>query len=139
MTKEELLEELRHETYVALQPSGIHGIGVFATRDIPKGCRNMFSKETGEWIRLGFEEVEQLPEHSRQFIETYYLYDDTHYFIPAHGCKVMDMASYLNHSNTPNIASVEEGAFFEALRDIKTGEELLVDYGKIVEGLEEYS
>jgi SET domain-containing protein len=138
MTKEELLQELQDETYVALQPSGIHGIGVFATRDIPKGCRDIFSKETGEWIRLGFEEVEQLPEHSRRFIETYYLYDDTHYFIPAHGCKVMDMASYLNHSNTPNIASVEEGAFFEALRDIKPGEELLVDYGKIVDGLEEY-
>jgi SET domain-containing protein len=138
MTKEELLQELQHETYVALQSSGIHGIGVFATRDIPKGCRDMFSKETGEWIRLSFEEVEQLPEHSRRFIETYYLYDDTHYFVPAHGCKVMDMASYLNHSNTPNIASVEEGVFFEAMRDIKPGEELLVDYGKIVEGMEDY-
>jgi SET domain-containing protein len=138
MTKEELLQELQHETYVALQSSGIHGIGVFATRDIPKGCRDMFSKETGEWIRLSFEEVEQLPDHSRRFIETYYLYDDTHYFIPAHGCKVMDMASYINHSNTPNIASVAEGVFFEALRDIKPGEELLVDYGKIVEGMEDY-
>jgi SET domain-containing protein len=135
MTKQELLQELREETYVALQPSGIHGIGVFAICDIPKGCRTIFSKETGDYIQLSFAEVEQLPEHSRNFIETYYLYNDTHYFIPAQGCKIMDMANYLNHSSTPNIISVEEGRWFEALREIKKGEELFVDYGEIVEGV----
>src|SRR6478609_778742 len=134
MTKKELLQELLQETYVALQPSGIHGIGVFAICDIPKGCRTIFSKETGDYIQLSFTEVEQLPEHSRNFIETYYLYNDTHYFIPTQGCKIMDMANYLNHSSTPNIISVEEGRWFEALREIKKGEEVFVDYGEIVEG-----
>jgi SET domain-containing protein len=135
MTKQELLQELQEETYVALQPSATHGIGVFAIRDIPKGCRTVFSKETGDYIQLSFAEVESLPEHSRNFIETYYLYNDTHYFIPAQGCKIMDMANYLNHSSQPNIISVEEGRWFEALRDIKKGEELFVDYGEIVEGV----
>lgn len=135
MTKQELLQELQEETYVALQPSTTHGIGVFAIRDIPQGCRTVFSKETGDYIQLSFTEVELLPEHSRNFIETYYLYNDTHYFIPAHGCKIMDMANYLNHSSKPNIISVEEGRWFEALRDIKKGEELFVDYGEIVEGV----
>lgn len=136
MDKNELLQELQHNMFVALQPSAIHGIGVFAITDIPKGCRTIFSAETGQWIRLSFEEVAVLPAHSRQFIETYYLFDDTHYFIPSHGCKVMDMASYLNHASSPNIQSVEEGRFFEALRDISKGEELFVDYGTIaaVEG-----
>lgn len=138
MTKEELLQELTHETFVALQPSAIHGIGVFAIADIPKGCRSLFSRNTGGWITLSFEEAEQLPAHSREFIETYYLYDEEKYFIPDHGCKVMDMASYLNHSASPNIQSVNHGEYFEALRDIKTGEELLVDYGEIVEGGEQY-
>jgi SET domain-containing protein len=138
MTKTELLTELQQDFYVALQPSAIHGIGVFAVRDIPKGCRQMFAPENGEWITLSFEEVAALPAHSREFIETYFLYDETQYFIPAHGCKKMDIASYLNHSGTPNIISVNEGAFFEALRDIKKGEELLVDYGTIVEGAEGY-
>jgi SET domain-containing protein len=133
MTRESLLEELRNNMYVSLQPSAVHGIGVFAIRDIPKGCRNIFSADAGEWIRLGFDEVEQLPAHSKEFIETYYLFDDTHYFIPSHGCKVMDMASYLNHSSTPNIISVDEGRFFEAVRDIGKGEELLVNYGTIAE------
>jgi len=134
MTKASLLKELQAEFFIALQPSPVHGIGVFALRDIPKGFRHIFSSEPVEWIRLSFVEAEALPEHTRNFIETYYLYDEDQYFIPAHGCKIMDMASYLNHSATPNIASVMDGAFFEAMRDIKQGEELLVDYGEIVEG-----
>jgi SET domain-containing protein len=139
MTKQELLQELQHETWVALQPSAVHGIGVFAICDIPKGCSTIFSKETGEWIELSMAEAEQLPAHTREFIETYYLYDEHNYFIPAHGCKIMDMANYLNHSDKPNIISVAEGASFIALRDIKKGEELLVDYKAIVEDADDYN
>lgn len=138
MTRTELLHQLQHETYVALQPSPLHGIGVFAIRDIPKGCRSIFSEDTGNWILLTMEEVEQLPAHSRNFIETYYLYDNDHYFIPSHGCKVMDMASYLNHSNTPNLVSISDGLFFETTREVKAGEELLIDYGTIVENVGDY-
>lgn len=138
MNKESLLHELQYETFVALHPSPIHGIGVFAVCDIPKGCRSLFSEDPGEWIALSFEEVEQLPAHSREHIETYYLYDATHYFVPAHGCKIMDMASYLNHSNEPNIISVADGAYFEASRDISKGEELFIDYTTIVHGTEGY-
>lgn len=132
MTKEELLKELREETYVMLQPSPTHGVGVFAICDIPAGCRNIFSKNNGGWIKLSFEEVAELPGHSRDFIESYYLYDETHYFIPDHGCKIMDMASYLNHSSEPNLISVNDGAYFETTRPIRKGEELLIDYGTIV-------
>ncbi len=138
MTKTELLHELEQETFIALQPSAVHGIGVFAICDIPKGCKTLFSKNNTQWIELSFEEVAALPEQSRNFIETYYLYNETHYYIPDHGCKIMDMANYLNHSSNPNIRSVDEGAYFEAIREIKTGEELLVDYGEIVNGTEGY-
>ena len=138
MTKEELLTELKQETYAALKPSPIHGIGVFAVCAIPKGCQAVFSKNTGGWIQLSFAEAEQLPAHAREFVETYYLYDAEHYFIPDHGCKVMDMASYLNHSNTPNLISVLDGAYFETTRNIKEGEELFIDYGEIADGLDDY-
>ena len=138
MTKEELLKELQQETYVALKPSPVHGIGVFAIRDIPKGCRTIFSKAAGEWIKLSFEEVGQLPAHSRNLIETYCLYDETHYFVPDYGLKLMDLVLYLNHSDEPNIASINDGEQFEALRDIREGEELLVNYGTIAEGLNDY-
>lgn len=138
MTKEELLKELQQETYVALKPSPVHGIGVFAIRDIPKGCCTIFSKAAGEWIKLSFEEVEQLPAHSRNLIETYCLYNETHYFVPDYGFKLMDLVLYLNHSADPNIVSINDGEQFEALRDIREGEELLVNYGTIAEGLSDY-
>jgi SET domain-containing protein len=43
---------------------------------------------------------------------------------------------YLNHSDQPNLISVNDGEFFEAIRDIEAGEELLIDYGTIVDSEE---
>jgi len=133
MTKEQLLDDLRNHTYVMIQPSGVHGNGVFAIRDIPAGCRDMFSKGVGEWIKITKEEVDALPSHSKQLIENYCLWDDENYFVPDYGFKVMDLVNYLNHSDEPNIISINDGEFFEAIKDIKTGEELFIDYGKIVD------
>ncbi len=130
--KEKILQELAHHTYATLKPSPVHGIGVFAIRDIPKGCREIFSKAVGEWIRLPIADVEQLPEHSRHLVETYCLYDEEHYFVPDYGFKVMDMVNYLNHSFAPNIISVNHGEYFEALTDIPAGAELLINYEEIV-------
>jgi SET domain-containing protein len=53
--------------------------------------------------------------------------------VPAHGFKVMDLSLFLNHSNTPNIISINDGDYFETTREIKAGEELFIDYGSIVD------
>ena len=115
-----------------LKPSPIEGIGVFAIRDIPKGCRTIFSACIGEWIKVSIDEVEKLPAHSRNLVETYCLYDEENYFVPSYGFKLMDTVLYLNHSAQFNIASVNDGEQFEALRDIEAGEELLVDYWVLI-------
>lgn len=135
MTREELLKELSGNTWVMLKPSPIEGIGVFALRDIPKGCRSMFGKPDAaeEWVTISKKEVENLPPYSRFLVENYCLYDEANYFVPAQGFKKMDLSLFLNHSDTPNIISVSDGDFFEAILDIKAGEELLIDYGGIVE------
>ena len=136
MTKEELLAELNNQTYIMIRPSPVEGIGLFAIRDIPKGCRAMFSPpitEKDEWISIPKMDIDNLPDHSKTLIETYCLYDDENYFVPEYGFKKMDLVNFLNHSDTPNIISINEGEYFEALRDIKTNEELLVDYGELVE------
>ena len=138
MTKEELLQELSQEIFAMLKPSPVHGIGVFAVRDIPKGCRNIFSQNTGEWVKLPIRDVDRLPEHSRNLVETYCLYDEENYFVPDYGFKIMDIVNYLNHSATPNIKSINHGEYFEALDDIPAGSELLVNYEMIVEGAEGY-
>ena len=132
MNIKELLSELANNTYVMIKPSPVDGIGVFAIRDIPKGCRKMFSKGIGKWIKIPKAEIELLPPHSKTLIETYCLYDDENYFVPDYGYKVMDLVNFLNHSDTPNIISINDGEEFEAIRDVIAGEELLIDYGNIV-------
>jgi len=133
MNKEALLKELATSTYVMIKPSPLHGIGVFAIKDIPKGTKNIFSKGVGDWIKVSKEEVEALPQHSKDLIENHCLFDENFYFIPDYGFKLVDLVIYLNHSETPNVISLNDGEEFEAIRDIANGEELLVDYGTIVE------
>ena len=136
MNKEALLKELANSTYVMIKPSPLHGIGVFAIRDIPKGTQNIFSKGVGDWIKVSKEEVDALPQHSKDLIENHCLFDEDFYFIPDYGFKLVDLVIYLNHSETPNVISLNDGEEFEAIRDIANGEELLVDYGTIVESEE---
>lgn len=133
MTKEQLLLELKHDTWVMMKPSPVHGNGVFALRDIPKGKRGLFSKNIGEWIKVERSEIDTLPQHSKELVETYCLFDEDYYYVPDYGFKVMDIVIFLNHSETPNIVSINDGEDFETLREIKSGEELFIDYGEIVD------
>ena len=134
MTKAALLAELSSNTYVMLKPSPIEGIGVFAVTDIPKGCREMFSKPdvNDKWITVSKKEVEALPAYAQFIVGNYCLYDEDNYFIPDEGFKKIDVSLFINHSDTPNIISINDGDYFEAIRTIKTGEELVIDYGGIV-------
>lgn len=134
MTKDQLISELNQSTYVMLKP-GIAGVGVIAITLIPKGCRDMFSPPdpNEKWITLSRQEVETLPSHARYVVENYCLFDEAlNYFVPEQGFKKMDLSLFINHSDTPNIRSVNDGDYFEALRDIVVGEELFLDYGDIV-------
>jgi len=117
MPYSKLLNQLASQTYIQLKGSPVHGIGVFAILLIPKGCRNIFSKGLGEWIKVPIKEVEALPEY---------------------GFKMIDPIIFLNHSSKPNIISINDGEEFEAIDDILPGQELLINYGDIVEGMDGY-
>jgi SET domain-containing protein len=134
MNKKDLLFELSNNTYTTLKPSGIHGIGVFAICDIPKGTKNIFSSDKSEWHKVEKKEVDALPGHAKALVENHCLYDEDHYFIPEYGFKLFDMIVFLNHSDEPNLRSINDGEYFESLRDILAGEELFIDYGSIVDG-----
>lgn len=132
MDKNALLHELANNTFVMLRPSSVQGIGVFAIKDIVAGQRNIFSKDTSEWIKIPKPSIDQLPDSVKFLVENHCLYDDENYFVPEYGFKMIDPVIYLNHSDLPNIRSINDGEDFEALRDIKAGEELFIDYGDIV-------
>jgi len=139
ITKEKLLQELAYNTFVMLRASPVGGVGVFAIREIQKGCRSMFSNTDADekWIKISKQEMAALPTYAQDIIVNYCLFDEDAYFVPEKGFKKMDLSYYLNHSDNPNLVSINEGEYFEAVRDIKVNEELFLDYGTIVEGDEE--
>lgn len=140
MTKEKLLDELK-DTWICLAESPIQGVGVFAIKDIPKGCRDMFLIGNDDFIEVDKEELSDVPLEVMELIDRYCIFDKTEtggkYWIPNYGFKIVDLVNYLNHSKRPNIVSINNGEYFEAIRDIKKGEELLIDYDEITDDAEE--
>ena len=131
--KQQLLNQLSQRTFVRLGTSSVHGIGVFANRAIKKGQSGLFSNDSSEWIHLTHAEIMSLPQSSQSLIANFCLYDEAGYFVPEYGFDLIDPVIYINHAETPNIQSVNEGADFVALCDIAAGEELFLDYGELVD------
>jgi SET domain-containing protein len=102
-----------------LGPSTIHGIGVFADEDIPKG-KLVWSFNPLIDRALTREEIEGLPALAQEFIKIYGFYRDDKCVLCG------DYGKFVNHSSTPNLEPPEDESF--ALRDIKRGEELTEDY-----------
>ncbi len=129
-----ILRELREHTWVMLRPSALAGVGVFAVRDIPKGCRAMFTPPStdDDFVPVARADIDALPAHAKVLVENYCLYDADWYYVPRDGFTKMDLVHFLNHSETPNVLSIDDGNYFETTRDISAGEELLVDYGDLV-------
>lgn len=106
-----------------LKPSPIGGIGVFATHDIPSGKR-IFS---GEFTRRKMK-TKDLPLEFRKYV---IFINDEECFCPERFDR-MEIGWYINHSDTPNITEISD-KHLVALRDIKAGEEILLDYNELNE------
>ena len=130
MKRTQLLDRVLRDCYCRLQPSNIHGIGVFAVRDIPKG-RNPFKMipKYGDigYVRITEDELDGLPPKLSELIRELFIPTDGKMYIPNHGLNVIHLNGYLNHSITPNMRT-RNGYDFITLRKIMVGEELTVDY-----------
>ncbi|MCR4326742.1 MAG: SET domain-containing protein [Candidatus Roizmanbacteria bacterium] len=126
--KERMLRNLQH-TYCRIQPSAIHGVGVFAMRDIAVGISVFDGASTSSGETLAREEIKTLPREVQQFLYDFLVSDeDGNVEVPPNGVVGLDMSFYLNHSDTPNLETHDHGETFVAKRAIKNGEELTVDY-----------
>ncbi|MFN4359667.1 MAG: SET domain-containing protein [Hylemonella sp.] len=110
--------------------SGVHGKGVFAVQDIPKG--DVIIEYVGEII--GWDEaLRRHPHDPKDPNHTFYFHVDEDHVIDA---KVGGNSSrWINHSCAPNCEAdeVEGRVFIKSLRKIKAGEELNYDYGLIID------
>jgi len=122
-----LLHHLQHEVYCRIGVSPIHGVGVFALRNIPKGINPLVSWQTHREFTFTARELREIPAAVRAQLRLFCTYDATHTQVPAMGLNAMTLGMYLNHSKTPNIALRDVGQF-ETLRRIQKNEELLMDY-----------
>ncbi|MEK4670221.1 SET domain-containing protein [Niallia sp. FSL R7-0271] len=99
------------------------GVGLFATKLIPKGTITWIKDELD--IILKKEYIESLDDARKKVIYKYaYEDNDIEYVLN------WDHAKYINHSFNPNI--VDTAYDFElAARDIQPGEQLTCDYGTL--------
>jgi SET domain-containing protein len=114
-----------YDVYTRIARSKVHGVGVIAVRNIPKGTYIFFGdNDRLRWIKAS--KVKRLPIQIKRLYKDFCIRKGELYGCPTNFNK-MTPAWYLNHSKTPNVAADKAYRFY-ALRNIKTGEELFADY-----------
>jgi SET domain-containing protein len=118
-----------------VKPSRLGGVGVFAVHDIPAGTTVFRSDHNPRKLKIN-----DIPEPFRQYC--IYISDEECY--GPERFDRMEIGWYINHSANPNIARKNAVSFNEtiknptartmhALRDIKAGDEILIDYNDLDE------
>ena len=117
--------DLTTSDLIEVRRSAVHGLGVFAAKQIPKGARII--EYVGE--RVSHDEADRrYEEKDANDSHTFLFIVDSKTVIDA-GVDGND-ARFFNHSCDPNCESTVEKrrVFIEALRDIEPGTELTYDY-----------
>ena len=118
-------EYLNGTVWATIRPSKIHGVGVFASRDIKKGQVMSLSGGSGEWIRTDLKEV--VPEVRKLILQRWPIEKDGHPYLSPNDDALL--ISFVNHSREPNYNKWTD----VALCDIKSNEEITEDYGDYVD------
>ena len=124
-----VLDQLLNSTvWCTIAPSPVHGVGVFAIRDIPKGqklnCQNISRMGV---LRIIPSELENLlPEIKKLILQRWPIVTTTGYFQSPNDD--VFLLAFMNHSETPNYDKVND----ITLRDVKKGEEIFEHYGDFV-------
>lgn len=136
---EDVVLHLERDVYVRIQRSPIDGVGVFAIRDIPPGIDPFQEEKLGfEFTRVPVAAIlgNPLISHGvkKYTLEVCSTRDGVFKF-PVTGLNSVTAMFLMNHSDAPNMRSLSNGVF-ETIREIKRGEELLINYGEFDDSLE---
>ena len=107
-----------------IRPSGIQGLGAFATERIPAGTRLI--EYAGERLTTAQADARYPEEGDRHHTFLFAIDDDVVIDAAVDG----NEARFINHSCDPNCdAIVEDGRIWiDTIRDVEVGEELAYDY-----------
>jgi SET domain-containing protein len=133
VTKKDLLKNIKNDTYCKIGVSKIHGVGVIAIKEIPKGINPFVSLySTMEFIIFHDADFDQLDPVIIKYIKSFFVRTKKEYPIMLGGLNSIGVFGYINHSDKPNMelgfGSMTKLCPFLAIRDIKVGEELFWDY-----------
>ena len=126
ITVDEQISKLNSEVKCRLAPSKIHGVGVFAIRNVKKGEKLYCQSEQREWMTVPFLRFGEIGSVVKDLILDRWpkVKDGGVFLSPNDDARLV---SFMNHCEAPNYDSHKD----EALFDILKGEEVVEDYNKL--------
>jgi len=112
---------INYDNHVEVKASGIHGMGLFAVKDIPEGVNIMVI--SGEVIS-----EDECVRREDEYNNVYIFWNGDTYIDTSYTPKI----KFINHDCDCNCEVTERdeySLFLTSSRDIKAGEELTIDYG----------
>ncbi len=125
-----LVRDLEENVYCRLRPSKVHGVGIFAIRDIPKGKDPFKSFLPYKFVAVPAASVFDNPHIDpavKEFASDMYSVMKGKLYLYKGGMNGIDISFFLNHSKKPNLTVRKGGEAFVTARKIKKGEELFSD------------
>ncbi len=128
MNRNELFNHLKNDVYCRLKKS-TYGVGIFAIKKIPAGT-DPFRGINNDYHSILFskEEIQTLDPAVQKMIFDFCSIEGENVYVPSIGLNAMDISFFLNHSDNPNIVTIDNGATFKSSRSIGVDEELTIDY-----------
>ena len=131
------LQHIRDNIYCRLEVSDIHGVGVFAIKNIPEGI-DPFSpyKESGYFISP-VNELEDIDSNVLRIFSDGFFSPEGYQLFELHNYSFYP--SYVNNSelDKANIMLGETESGFITARDIQAGEEITSNYSQVAHYLQE--
>lgn len=133
MNKKDLLNHLQNDIYCRLKISNIHGVGVFAIKDIKKGTSIFKNCNKVNFLPIKSDDITDLDPEVKTMILDFFAKENDTYYIPDSGLNSMDISFFLNHTNNPNVEFNPDTYEFIAIKNIAKGEEVTTDYSTFSE------
>tara|TARA_Y100000592_G_C5294042_1_gene232214 strand:+ start:143 stop:526 length:384 start_codon:yes stop_codon:yes gene_type:complete len=116
--------------YVRLQPSKIHGVGVFSIKHIPANF-TVF-KSTCSYKKTPVNLLSKLSKSEKDYYFDFFVREDDCIYLPSIPAQTIDISFFMNHSsNDPNVRYDFDLDSFVTLKPIKVGTELVYDYSSV--------
>jgi hypothetical protein len=122
------LKKVNTKVWCRLGVSKVHGVGIFALKDIPKGTDPFVDSYMGdEFCLIDKRKFQDSPKEVKDMLEDYWPTNDNKNAIVPVYPNVLVWTNYLNYTQNDNEVNIylNDKGKWETTKDIKKGEELL--------------